>query len=275
MDSHLSLWQLLTGYIIFIDMNTFVGQIKKQSYQDLSFVIPVKDEEENLPILFEKLQKTISNISAQLIFVDDGSMDASADILQSFSKKHDNTTLVRLKENKGKSTALAAGFIHAVSDVIAIMDADLQNDPADLTHLLSKLDGYDLAIGIRNNRKDNWLRIICSRTANWIRNLVLKDKIEDSGCGLMVFRRDCLADIPLFDGFHRFVPALFLMNDFGVNQVSINHFPRQFGKSKYGLKNRLFPAAIDMLAVKWMASRKIKFESADETLNPYKSRQFN
>ena len=153
-----------------------------------------------------------------------------------------------------------AGFKHAVGKYVVTMDADLQNDPADIPKLLEKLNTCDMVCGWRQKRNDPWIKRISSKVANSIRNKLSNEDIKDTGCSLKAYRRECFSRIKLFNGMHRFLPTLFKMEGFSVTEVVVNHYPRKFGKSKYGVFNRAFRAFMDLLVVRWMKKRKLNYE---------------
>jgi glycosyltransferase involved in cell wall biosynthesis len=165
---------------------------------------------------------------------------------------------VRLAANAGLSAAFHAGFTRARGDIVATMDSDLQNDPREISRLLSGLDGADAVVGWRRDRRDPWPKRISSRFANAVRNAVTDEAIKDSACSLRVMRRECLEAIPPFDGMHRFVPTLLKIRGFRVIEVAVPHRPRRFGYSKYGIRNRALRTLLDLLVVRWMMTRIIR-----------------
>ena len=167
---------------------------------------------------------------------------------------------MHFKKNAGQTAAMDAGFRHAKGSYVVSMDADLQNDPADIPQLLEKLKTYDMVCGWRQKRNDPWIKRISSKVANAIRNKLSQEEIRDTGCSLKAYRKECLDKIKLFNGMHRFLPTLFKMEGFTVAEVVVNHYPRKFGKSKYGISNRAVRAFIDLLVVRWMKERKLNYE---------------
>jgi glycosyltransferase involved in cell wall biosynthesis len=165
-----------------------------------------------------------------------------------------------LKRNRGQTAAFDAGFKAARGRAIVTLDADLQNDPRDIPALLAELARHDAAVGYRSQREDDWLRRISSRLANAVRNRLSGDDIIDTGCSLKAFRTECLGDIKLFTGMHRFLPTLLRIEGRSVVQVPVNHRPRHAGTSKYGVWNRAFRALADLLAVRWMKKRRLDYE---------------
>jgi len=235
---------------------------------DLSIVIPVYDEEENLTPLWDELRAVLGSLALtfEVIFVDDGSRDRSAELIRGFRDRDARVRLVRLKANAGETAATDAGFKAARGTWVVTMDADLQNDPKDIPLLLGHLDGWDAAMGWRVKRSegDSIIRRISARIANGVRNKVSDDNIQDSGCTFRAFRRECLRTLVLYRGFHRFVPTLLRMRGYRVIEVPVRHRPRRFGQSKYGVLNRVFVATADLLAVRWMKHRLLRYEVAED-----------
>jgi len=229
---------------------------------ELSIVIPVFNEEENLPILIPKLIDVLSQFGSpyEVIFVDDGSTDESRIILKEFASKYPYIRILGLKENRGLSTALYAGFKETRGKIIVTLDSDLQNDPMDIPKLLTYLDQYDMATGWRINRQDPWLKEISSKVANAIRNRISGEAIKDSACTLRAFKRECIQEIPVFNGMHRFLSTLVKMKGYRIIEVPVTHHPRRFGRSKYNIRNRAWRAFIDLLGVRWLKSRRIDYE---------------
>ena len=235
---------------------------------DLSVVLPVYNEEENLPVLWPELRGVLDGLQLQyeVVFVDDGSRDRSADLIRVFSEADPRVRLVRLKENAGETAATDAGFKAARGRCIVSMDADLQNDPRDIPRLLHELDRWDAVAGwrVRRGDGDSIVRRISSRVANRVRNRISDDSIQDSGCTFRAFRRECLRGLVLYRGFHRFIPTLLRMRGYRVLEIPVNHRPRRFGQSKYGVMNRAFVAFADLLVVRWMKSRQLRYEVAED-----------
>jgi glycosyltransferase involved in cell wall biosynthesis len=235
---------------------------------DLSVVIPVYNEEESLPPLWEELRGVLGSLGLtfEVVFVDDGSRDRSAEVIRAFREADRRVRLVRLKVNAGETAATDAGFKSARGRLVVTMDADLQNDPHDIPGLLARLDHADAVTGWRVNRQagDSLVRRISSRVANRVRNVLSEETIQDSGCTFRAFRRECLRGLALYRGFHRFIPTLLRMRGYRVIEVAVNHRPRRFGRSKYGIGNRVFVAFADLLAVRWMKSRLLNYEVAED-----------
>jgi len=229
---------------------------------EISAVIPVFNEEENLTILVPKLAEALKGLSFpyEMIFVDDGSSDGSRRILKEMAFHYPSLRIIGFKENRGLSTALYAGMKEARGEKIVTLDSDLQNDPADIPRLMEYLDDYDMATGWRQKREDPWLKKISSKIANSIRNRLSGEDIKDSACTLRVFKKECVKDIKAFNGMHRFLSTLARMEGYGVVEVPVSHHPRRFGKSKYNIRNRIWRSFVDLLAVRWMKSRHIHYE---------------
>lgn len=224
-----------------------------------SIVIPAYNEQENLPVLMREIQEVFKNRPkpSEIIFVDDGSTDQTLKILLEIKSQYTDfpVRVLSMDRNHGLSAALDAGFLHAASEIIVTLDADLQNDPADIPKLLESLQNYDVVIGIRARRKDPFIKKVSSRIANTIRDFVLKESWKDTGCTLKVYRHSFLENIKLFDGLHRFLPTLLKMEHARILEVEVNHRKRMYGKSKYHLWNRLTGPLRDLLAVRWMKQR--------------------
>jgi len=228
----------------------------------ISVVVPVYNEEENLPVLIPKLMKVLEGLgcSCEIIFVDDGSSDGSLRILRDVASRSPSLRVLRFRENRGLSTALVAGMREARGEKIITLDSDLQNDPADIPKLLEYLDRYDMATGWRQKREDSWLKKISSKIGNAVRNWLSGENIQDSACTLRAFKKECIQEIPVFNGMHRFLSTLVKMEGYRIIEVPVSHHPREFGKSKYNLRNRMVRSFIDLLAVRWMKHRAIHYD---------------
>ena len=229
---------------------------------EISVVVPVYNEEANLPILVPKLVEVFKNLGSvhEMIFVDDGSSDGSRRLLKETASQIPSLRWVGLKQNRGLSTALLAGMREARGKIIVTLDSDLQNDPEDIPRLLGYLDRYDMATGWRQKREDPWLKRIASRIANSVRNRLSGERINDSACTLRVFKRECLQDIPIFNGMHRFMSTLVKMRGYRIIEVPVTHHPRKYGESKYNIRNRMWRSFVDLLAVRWMKGRHIQYD---------------
>lgn len=228
----------------------------------ISVVVPVYNEEENLPLLIPKLFEVLEKLNKpfEVIFVDDGSQDRSREIIKEAASHFPQIHMIGFKENCGETAAGAAGLKEAKGEIIITMDADLQNDPNDIPMMLEYLKDYDMVTGWRQKREDSWIKRITSRIANRIRNWLTGETIRDSGCTFRAYRRECLQNIKLYKGMHRFMPTLVKMEGFRVIEIPIAHHPRKFGVSKYTTWNRMWRALIDLLVVRWMKSRYIHYE---------------
>jgi len=235
---------------------------------DLSVVLPVYNEEESVGLLCAELRDVLdrTGLDYEVVFVDDGSSDRSAEVIRSLREGSPRVRLIRFKANAGETAALDAGFKAARGRWVVSMDADLQNDPRDIPNLLSYLERWDAVTGWRARRGDgdSLVRRASSRVANGIRNAVSGESIRDSGCTFRAFRRECLRDLVLYRGFHRFLPQLLRMRGYRVIEVPVNHRPRRFGRSKYGIANRALVAFADLLVVCWMKDRLLRYEIAED-----------
>jgi glycosyltransferase involved in cell wall biosynthesis len=223
---------------------------------DLSLVIPVYNEEENLCLLFDAIQEALKPIerSWEVIFVDDGSSDKSLNVLESLSEKDsEHVRVVILRRNFGQTAAISAGVDYAQGKIIILLDADLQNDPADIPLLLTKLDeGYDLVSGWRKDRKDNRLtRTIPSNLANGLISWVTGVHLHDYGCTLKAYRREALEGFRLYGEMHRFIPVFAHSIGARITELPVRHHPRKFGEAKYGL-DRTVKVILDLFTVKFL-----------------------
>ena len=231
-----------------------------------SVVIPIKDERDNLVPLTEQLVKVLESRDEsrsapfELLFIDDGSTDGSSEMLDSLAAQHRAVRVFHFDRNYGQSAAFDAGFKQSTGELVMTIDGDLQNDPADIAMLLPLIRTYDLVCGWRKDRHDNLTRKISSRIANSVRSAVTGDRVHDTGCSLKLFRRSVVNKLQLFDGMHRFFPALALMHGFTVTEVPVRHYPRAHGTSKYGVGNRLFKGLYDLFAVRWMQHRCLRYQ---------------
>jgi dolichol-phosphate mannosyltransferase len=235
---------------------------------ELSVVIPVYNEEDNLPLLWPELRDVLEQMAVpfEVIFVDDGSRDRSAEIIRAMRDADARVRLVRLKANAGETAATDAGLKAARGQRVVTMDADLQNDPHDIPALVQRLEQWDAVTGWRVTRGDgdSLVRRISSRLANRTRNWVSEESIHDSGCTFRAFRRECLRGLVLYRGFHRFIPTLLRMRGYRVVELPVRNRPRRFGQSKYGVLNRVFVAFVDLLVVRWMKNRLLRYEVAED-----------
>ena len=222
----------------------------------LSVVVPLLDEEENLPALYEQITRALAGrYEYELIFIDDGSTDRSFEVLKGIQASDPRVRVIRFRRNFGQTAALSAGFAHSRGAVIVALDADLQNDPADIPTLVSKLDeGYDVVSGWRKKRHDNAIkRLLPSKMANWLISRITGVRLHDYGCTLKVYRREVLAETRLYGEMHRFIPALASWSGAKIAECVVNHRPRTAGKAKYGLA-RTFKVVLDLMTVKFLGS---------------------
>jgi glycosyltransferase involved in cell wall biosynthesis len=223
---------------------------------ELSLVVPVYNEEENLPLLFDAITAALEPLARpwEVIFVDDGSRDKSVSVLESLFRRDPlHVRVIEFRRNFGQTAAIAAGIDHARGEVVILLDADLQNDPADIPMLLAKLDeGYDLVSGWRKNRKDNAItRNLPSHMANWLISQVTGVHLHDYGCTLKAYRSDVLEGFKLYGEMHRFIPVFAHSVGAKITEVEVNHHPRKFGKAKYGLE-RTLKVVLDLFTVKFL-----------------------
>ncbi|MFP6872039.1 MAG: glycosyltransferase family 2 protein [Verrucomicrobiales bacterium] len=219
----------------------------------LSLVIPLYNEEDNIRQLQEEVAKALSDVDYELVFVDDGSTDETVSRIQ----RSEQIRIVEFKENCGQSAATYAGVHAAQGKIIALIDGDLQNDPADIPRLLQEIEnGADLVCGYRENRKDTWFKRLQSRIANAVRSRFVGDGVRDTGCTLKAMRKECREALLPFTGMHRFIPALIKSLGYRITEIPVSHRARQHGTSKYGFGNRAVRATRDMFGVRWLNSRR-------------------
>ena len=223
----------------------------------VSVVVPLYNEEENVPLLQRELAAALQGIDHEIIFVDDGSTDQTLARLT----KSPEVRVLHFEKNAGQSAALYAGANAARGSTIVLIDGDLQNDPADIPRLLAEIErGADLVCGYRAERKDSLVKRLTSRIANFIRSRFTRDYVRDTGCTLKAMRRECVRTLVPFKGMHRFIPALVRGAGYRLIELPVNHRARRFGKSKYGLGNRAVRATIDMFGVRWLLSRQLRYQ---------------
>ncbi|MEY2488487.1 MAG: hypothetical protein QOC70_429 [Verrucomicrobiota bacterium] len=223
----------------------------------VSVVVPLFNEEENVPILQSELTAALTALDYEIIFVDDGSSDRTVERIAPGPR----TRVLRFEKNAGQSAALYAGLHSARGGTAVLIDGDLQNDPADIPRLLAEIErGADLVCGYRAQRKDTFVKRGTSRVANFVRSRFTKDGVRDTGCTLKAMRRECIGALLPFKGMHRFIPALVKGAGFRLVEIPVNHRPRKFGQSKYGLGNRAIRATVDMFGVRWLLSRRLDYK---------------
>jgi dolichol-phosphate mannosyltransferase len=232
---------------------------------DLSLVIPAFNEQEVVPELLRRIEPAmrLTGKSFEVIIIDDGSTDDTPRLLREAMKDRPWLRLVRMDRNRGQSAAFDAGFKAARGQIVATIDADLQNDPEEISRLLPMLDGYDMITGWRAKRQDSAFRLFQTRMANRIRNWISKETIQDSASSLKIYRRHCLDGIHLFTGAHRFMPTLVKMRGYTVLETPVKHSARFAGTAKYGFRNRAWRGLIDLFGVRWMKERYLRY-SANE-----------
>jgi glycosyltransferase involved in cell wall biosynthesis len=233
----------------------------------LSVVVPVHDEEESLETLHREIDAAVGSQPGglEIVLVDDGSRDASLARMRAIAEKDPRVRVLALDAQHGQSAALAAGFAAARGEVIATLDADLQNDPADLPRLLAALERADVVCGVRVERRDAWLRRASSWVANAFRNRVTGESVRDIGCSLRVMRRCFVERVKLYRGMHRFLPTLLRLEGARVIELPVAHRRRRHGRSKYGIADRLFVGIVDVFAVRWMKSRRLAYRVSEAT----------
>lgn len=230
------------------------------SSPEISVVVPLFNEEENTPILQSELRSALNGLDHEIIFVDDGSIDRTIERIEIAP----NIRVIRFEKNSGQSAAIYAGLQAARGTTLVLIDGDLQNDPADIPRLLAEIArGGDLVCGYRAQRKDTLLKRLTSRIANAVRSRFTKDGVRDTGCTLKAMRRECVSALVPFKGMHRFIPALVKGAGYRLVEIPVNHRPRRFGQSKYGLGNRALRATIDMFGVRWLLSRRLNYKTRD------------
>jgi dolichol-phosphate mannosyltransferase len=227
------------------------------SSPDVSVVVPVFNEQENIPILQSELRAALTGLDYEIIFVDDGSIDRTAERIEAAP----NIRVIRFEKNAGQSAAIYAGVHAARGATVVLIDGDLQNDPADIPRLLAEIArGADLVCGYRAQRRDTRVKRLTSWIANAVRSRFTKDGVRDTGCTLKAIRRECVGALVPFKGMHRFIPALVKGAGYQLVEIPVNHRPRRFGQSKYGLGNRVVRATLDMFGVRWLLSRRLSFK---------------
>lgn len=233
---------------------------------EISIVVPVYNEEESLPLLAAEIQGAMRALGRpyEVIYVDDGSVDGSAGVLLGLAREDAAVRVIRQGRNSGQTAALAAGFRFARGAIVVTLDADLQNDPADIPRLLALIDRYDVVSGVRTQRRDTWVRRASSRVANRVRNRVTRDSVTDVGCSLRACRAELLRRVPMFTGMHRFLPTLLKAAGARTTEIPVHHRPRLHGQTHYNISNRLWRALADLFAVRWMQKRWIDPQLSEE-----------
>ena len=231
--------------------------IQKSFGIEVSIVVPLYNEEESVALLYESIGSIMdkTNKSYEIIFVDDGSMDRTFEIIQNLTHRYNNLRVIKFRRNYGQTPAMSAGISYAGGDIIITMDGDLQNDPADIPNLVRKLEqGYDIVVGWRYKRQDKLItRKIPSKIANWLIGKVTGVPIKDNGCSLKAYRAEVIKNVPLYSEMHRFIPAMSSIIGAKIAEIKVRHHPRKYGTSKYGL-SRIYKVLIDLITIKTIIS---------------------
>ncbi len=233
-----------------------VRQITKEAHPEISVVVPLLNEQDNIGPLHQQITEVLSGkYNYEIIFVDDGSIDNSLSVLTGLHKDDTRVRVICFRKNFGQTAALSAGFAHARGNIIVAIDADLQNDPADIPQMIAKLnEGYDVVSGWRKKRRDNVVtRLLPSKIANWLISRITGVNLHDYGCTLKVYRREILAETKLYGEMHRFIPALASWSGATIAEMVVNHRPRTAGVAKYGLA-RTWKVILDLITVKFLLS---------------------
>lgn len=236
------------------------------SESGLSIVIPFYNEEANVRAVVDEVAATLEQLplAGEIVAVDDGSRDGTPKALQEARQEHACVRVLSLPSNRGQSAAMVAGVRAARTTLVALMDGDGQNDPADLAHMLERLHGCEIVIGRRRARRDSRSRRWAARIANAIRRRVLRDSASDTGCSLKLFPRDAFLALPAFDGMHRFLPALFQQQGMRIREVEVHHRERLSGATKYTNLGRLVRTVPDLVGVLWLSRRQIDLSGLRE-----------
>jgi dolichol-phosphate mannosyltransferase len=231
----------------------------------LSLVVPAYNEQETIPTLLQRAgtAMALTGKPFEIIIVDDGSTDQTPQLLREGMRQYPWLRVLRMGKNGGQSAAFEAGFAAARGAVIATIDADLQNDPEEIPRLLPLLDGYDMVTGWRKDRQDTGFRRWQSRQANRIRNWISQETVNDSASSLKIYRAHTIKGMKLFNGAHRFFPTLVKMRGYTVYETPVKHSQRFAGTAKYGFRNRALRAFIDLLAVRWMKNRALRYQATE------------
>lgn len=239
--------------------------MNKTSEYDFTIVVPVYNEEDNMDALESRLSAFTSHspLKTCVLFIDDGSKDSSLERMKAICSRHPEFFYLALRQNGGLSAAMKAGIDATKSKYVGYIDADLQTDPEDFALLLEHAPEYELVMGIRASRKDSGFKKLQSKIANGFRRMMTHDGVQDTGCPLKVMHTEQAERVPFFTGMHRFLPALFQLQNARVMQIPVRHYPRTAGVSKYNLWNRLWSPFIDCFAYRWMKKRYINYQRGD------------
>lgn len=229
---------------------------------EYSVIIPLKNEEENIIDLIQELEPVMQGLKKtwELICIEDGSTDKTLEILTKLLSQKPYLKLIVFKKNYGQSSAFDAGFKAAKGQYVITLDGDRQNDPKDIPRLLKAIQNHDLACGIRMNRKDPLSKKLISLVANKVRRFICDDGVSDTGCSLKVYRSSALKKIKMYQGMHRFLPALFKIEGLRIIEIPVNHRERVKGYTKYNFFNRSFNTLADLAAVRWMGKRQLRYQ---------------
>jgi glycosyltransferase involved in cell wall biosynthesis len=227
-----------------------------------TIIVPVYNEEDNLPRVAKELLLYMQNASVKtkILFVNDGSTDKSQELIEQICNKNKSFNYICLSTNKGLSSAIKAGFDYVDTELVGYIDSDLQTAPSDFNLLLEHIEEFDLVTGVRDNRKDSFVKKTSSTIANSIRRAFTNDGMDDTGCPLKVIKSSYAKKIPMFNGLHRFLPAMILLQKGKIKQIPVQHFPRIAGQAKYGLWNRLLGPLGDCFAYLWMKKKYINYQ---------------
>jgi len=227
----------------------------------LTIIVPVYNEEDNLKRVEKELFAftKIAIVPTAVLFVNDGSFDNSQELIEDICNRNESFNYILFEQNRGLSAAIKAGFDYARTELVGYIDSDLQTSPEDFNLLLEHIENYDLVTGVRDNRKDSFVKNMSSTIANSIRRAFTHDGMDDTGCPLKVIKTDFAKRIPMFKGLHRFLPAMILLQNGKISQVPVRHFPRIAGKAKFGLWNRLLGPLSDCFAYLWMKRKYINY----------------
>jgi dolichol-phosphate mannosyltransferase len=232
---------------------------------DISVIIPIYNEEDSITLVYNGIKGVFLNLHKQheLIFVNDGSTDNSLSILKNILQADKSVKIISFDKNYGQTSALDAGFKHAKGEIIVTIDADLQYAPQDLLRIIDELERSDIdaVFGKRINRASGFVKTICSKVAVFVRNAVLRETYQD--CSLAGYKKICLRDLVLYGETQVFIPALLIMEGRKIKEINVREYPRKYGKSKYGIRNRFLKGLHALLVVKWMKSNKLKYKIAE------------
>jgi|TARA_B110000908_G_C10220887_1_gene435286 dolichol-phosphate mannosyltransferase len=228
---------------------------------EFTIIVPVYNEEDNLERVEKELSDYIKIASkkTKILFVNDGSKDKSQPLIEQMCSNNNDFSFISFEKNCGLSAAISAGFQHTNTELVGYIDSDLQTDPKDFNLLLEHIEEFDLVTGFRANRKDSFVKNMSSTIANGIRRSFTHDGMDDTGCPLKVIKTSYAKKIPMFNGLHRFLPAMILLQNGKIKQIPVKHFPRIAGEAKYGFWNRLLGPLMDCFAYVWMKKKYINY----------------